>query len=344
MSVTFSSTAMEDTDVHILFAFANAAASSCATANRQPRVVHHATAPYPDSARVLGLGNEHVEVLVTLSPTGSVTAERIARSSGDLAIDQAALQAARKSTYSPEVVNCQPVRSDLIASFDFQALRDDCVSIGYPPSQEYDILVQRRDYQRALEIAGKDSAQQLDCAQQMHNAPGRFALEQGAASTLSRAADLAFSVGRYSTARAFATRANAVFQRILPDAASSWYPPMTVGNIRANMQANTDLLVRIAQSYSSCGSVDTGAIARLVLGDMPAGSTVHSVTTVGAYATAIAFGPDGTAVRSFLLMRTGDWTIVHSEGGAFDMALFQLYHIPASVAAQLAATRECATD
>jgi TonB family protein len=74
---------------------------------------------YPDSARELGLGDVTVEVEVTVGPTGTLEAASIQRSGGNVAIDQAALRAARESTYTPKIVNCQPTSGTYLFRADF---------------------------------------------------------------------------------------------------------------------------------------------------------------------------------------------------------------------------------
>jgi TonB family protein len=47
-------------------------------------------------------------VKVLIGPDGSVQNAMIYRSSGNTALDNAAVTAAKAATYSPKVVNCQP--------------------------------------------------------------------------------------------------------------------------------------------------------------------------------------------------------------------------------------------
>jgi TonB family protein len=49
------------------------------------------------------------QVLVTLDPQGKIENVALYKSSGFDALDDAALSAARKSTYAPTVVDCKPV-------------------------------------------------------------------------------------------------------------------------------------------------------------------------------------------------------------------------------------------
>lgn len=67
------------------------------------------TPAYPDSARDLGLGPVVVYVQVTVNPDGTIARAVITQSSNNSAIDQAALRAARTSTYSPKLVGCNAV-------------------------------------------------------------------------------------------------------------------------------------------------------------------------------------------------------------------------------------------
>ncbi|MBV8433654.1 MAG: energy transducer TonB, partial [Candidatus Eremiobacteraeota bacterium] len=43
----------------------------------------------------------------------------IFKSTNNMAMDQAALRAARQSSYSPKLVNCQPVQGDYLFRVDF---------------------------------------------------------------------------------------------------------------------------------------------------------------------------------------------------------------------------------
>lgn len=54
-------------------------------------------------------GKVTVLLHVTIDPSGSLREARIYQSSNNMAIDQAAVAAARKSSYVPKIVGCQPV-------------------------------------------------------------------------------------------------------------------------------------------------------------------------------------------------------------------------------------------
>jgi len=82
---------------------------ACRTPYQDATAVQAVTPDYPDQAREQGLGEVQVTVIVTISPSGSLVNATIGQGSGNMSIDQAALSAARQSTYAPKIVNCQPV-------------------------------------------------------------------------------------------------------------------------------------------------------------------------------------------------------------------------------------------
>jgi TonB family protein len=59
------------------------------------------------------------EVAVTIAPNGKVTGAKIYKSSGDAAVDAAALTAAEKSKYTPKMVNCVAVQGSYLFKADF---------------------------------------------------------------------------------------------------------------------------------------------------------------------------------------------------------------------------------
>ena len=59
-------------------------------------------------------------VKVSLSATGSVLGATIYKSSGSALLDNAAVQAAKESSYSPEIDNCAKVAGDYIFRADFE--------------------------------------------------------------------------------------------------------------------------------------------------------------------------------------------------------------------------------
>lgn len=82
---------------------------ACKTPYQDATATNPVTPDYPDSAREMGLGEVQVTVQVTIGPSGNLVDAKIAQSGNNMAIDQAALSAARQSTYAPKIVNCQPV-------------------------------------------------------------------------------------------------------------------------------------------------------------------------------------------------------------------------------------------
>jgi TonB family protein len=87
---------------------------ACATPNAEATVTNPVRPEYPESAKEIGLGPVTVEVEVVVGPTGNLSRASIYKSSNNMAIDQAALRAARESSYSPKLVNCQPTQGDYL--------------------------------------------------------------------------------------------------------------------------------------------------------------------------------------------------------------------------------------
>ena len=92
---------------------------ACKTPYQDATVVNQVTPEYPDQARDLGLGEVQVAVEVTISPSGSLVDAKIAQSANNMSMDQAAIAAAKQSTYAPKVVNCQPVQGDYLFRVTF---------------------------------------------------------------------------------------------------------------------------------------------------------------------------------------------------------------------------------
>jgi TonB family protein len=93
---------------------------ACANPNVEATVTNPVQPDYPETARDLGLGAVTAEVEVTVGPSGNLISAKIFKSAGNMAIDQAALRAARQSTYSPKLVDCQPTQGDYLFRADFQ--------------------------------------------------------------------------------------------------------------------------------------------------------------------------------------------------------------------------------
>ncbi|MDQ2681123.1 MAG: TonB family protein [Candidatus Eremiobacteraeota bacterium] len=95
-------------------------APKCAVPYRDAVATNKVPPDYPEMARQQNLGVVTVLVKVTVGPTGSLQAATVQQSSGNSSIDQAAIAAAKASSYSAKVVNCTPVAGDygFTAEFD----------------------------------------------------------------------------------------------------------------------------------------------------------------------------------------------------------------------------------
>lgn len=93
---------------------------ACANPNVEATVTNAVQPDYPESAKDLGLGAVSVEVEVTVGPSGNLVSATVYKSANNMAIDQAALRAARQSAYSPKLVNCAPTTGNYLFRADFQ--------------------------------------------------------------------------------------------------------------------------------------------------------------------------------------------------------------------------------
>ena len=92
---------------------------SCAVPNVAATALNVALLDEPQAARDERITGE-TSVEVRLSATGAVVAFRIYRSSGNMLLDQAALRAARSSTYAPQLENCRPVAGSYLFDAEFE--------------------------------------------------------------------------------------------------------------------------------------------------------------------------------------------------------------------------------
>ncbi len=92
---------------------------ACANPMQEATATQSVTPDYPENAREQGLGRVEVNVVVSLSASGAPTSATVQNTSGNMEMDRAARQAAMQSTYSPKVVNCQPVPSQYIYHITF---------------------------------------------------------------------------------------------------------------------------------------------------------------------------------------------------------------------------------
>lgn len=74
---------------------------------------------YPERARRAGVEGT-VGVRIALAPDGSVRQVELTQSSGSRLLDEAALAAARASTFSPASRNRSPVEAEAVASYRFE--------------------------------------------------------------------------------------------------------------------------------------------------------------------------------------------------------------------------------
>jgi len=94
-------------------------APSCTAPDVAAHVVNTATAETPEVAQEQGVtGTTQVEV--SIDPDGRITATSIYRSSGSQALDNAALAAARQSTYKADVRDCEAVAGSYLFTVVFQ--------------------------------------------------------------------------------------------------------------------------------------------------------------------------------------------------------------------------------
>lgn len=78
----------------------------CSQPNHEATAIKAVSPEYPP-----GYGNldRTAVVIIEVAPTGALAESHIFRSSGIAAMDEAALQSARQSTYSPKIVNCTAI-------------------------------------------------------------------------------------------------------------------------------------------------------------------------------------------------------------------------------------------
>jgi D-alanyl-D-alanine endopeptidase (penicillin-binding protein 7) len=91
-------------------------AAACAHPNAEASVRNPEPPMLPHGLKASG----SVDVSVTISPSGRVTHTSIVKSSGNATIDDAVAEAARKSTYTPKMVNCLPVQGGYVFHADFE--------------------------------------------------------------------------------------------------------------------------------------------------------------------------------------------------------------------------------
>jgi protein TonB len=91
---------------------------SCANPNVPATTTRPVEPDYPEMARQQGMTGT-VQVKVTLAATGSVQGAVVYKSSGSAALDNAAIAAAKQSSYAAEVDNCVPTAGTYLFRADF---------------------------------------------------------------------------------------------------------------------------------------------------------------------------------------------------------------------------------
>lgn len=82
---------------------------ACTTKDRGVTMLRAGTPVYPPSARDIALGTVYVYIRVVVNADGNLTSATIAQSGHNAAIDYAALQAVRGSTFAPMIADCAGV-------------------------------------------------------------------------------------------------------------------------------------------------------------------------------------------------------------------------------------------
>jgi len=75
---------------------------------------------YPESAKDLGIAFDEVVVQVDVNADGTVSEARIYKSGHIMALDAAALRAARTSIYAPKMIACTAVAGVYMFIADFR--------------------------------------------------------------------------------------------------------------------------------------------------------------------------------------------------------------------------------
>ncbi|MGP6191416.1 MAG: energy transducer TonB [Vulcanimicrobiaceae bacterium] len=91
---------------------------ACANPHVDATVTRPVEPDYPDIARQQGATGT-VQVKVTLTASGSVAGASVYKSSGNVALDGAAVKAAQESSYAAEVDECQPTAGSYLFRADF---------------------------------------------------------------------------------------------------------------------------------------------------------------------------------------------------------------------------------
>jgi|SRR5579862_7507217 len=91
-------------------------AVACTTPNKSARVISLAPVDWAP-AKELELGPWTLRAKVTIDANGHVIGVQLPKSSGDKRFDQAVMQAARQSTYTPQIKACKAITGMLLVMF-----------------------------------------------------------------------------------------------------------------------------------------------------------------------------------------------------------------------------------
>lgn len=93
---------------------------ACNVPNVDPKPITKVEPDYPELARQQGAAGVS-NVRVTLDATGRVTNTKIEKSAGNQALDNEAMRAAKATSFSPEIRNCDKVPGDYLFVATFEA-------------------------------------------------------------------------------------------------------------------------------------------------------------------------------------------------------------------------------
>lgn len=92
--------------------------SDCGISNAPATTLKMAQPVYPDAARIVHAGGV-AAVKLTIAPDGGLASAELVMSTGNKALDQAALDAADNSIYAPKIVNCRPAAGQYLFKVTF---------------------------------------------------------------------------------------------------------------------------------------------------------------------------------------------------------------------------------
>ena len=97
----------------------NANINACAVPNAQARTIVAQVPEIPSALQSAGLTSGTTMVQVDIDGEGRVVNAAVLKTSGVYGLDQAALRAAKESTFQPQITNCVGVAGSYIFEVDF---------------------------------------------------------------------------------------------------------------------------------------------------------------------------------------------------------------------------------